>query len=224
MSLAAGTASINPLAEEGLLDRPTAHSPNRSQPHVSQSEHVPQHAPTTIRHYRHEHSSITGAPLDLAWRQLSNVEYLTDGGNSWIHTAVYQQKPVVVKTLKPECQDVVLAINEMEGELAIHARLNHSNICALVGAGTTSKGVRFVVLERLDGGTLTQLLGYDTRIRDRRRRFWRKKTLAFVDILRVARSIAEAMAYCHEEAIPGGIVLHRDLKPDNIGACEERVV
>ena len=64
-----------------------------------------------------EYLSVTGASLDLQWRQLSNVEYLTDGGNSWIHTAVLNGKPVVVKTLKPECQDVALAINEIEGEL-----------------------------------------------------------------------------------------------------------
>ena len=99
----------------------------------------------------------------------------------------------------------------------IHSRLNHSNIVGLVGAGLTSKGVRFVVLERLDGGTLTQMLGYDNRIRDRRRRFWRKKHFSFVDVLRIDRSIAEAMVYCHEHAIPGSVVLHRDLKPDNIG-------
>lgn len=170
-----------------------------------------------IRQQRVELISVTGAALDLQWRQLSNVEYLTDGGNSWIHTAVYQGKPVVVKTLKPECQDVALAINEIEGELSIHSRLNHFNIVALLGAGLTSKGVRFFVLERLDGGTLTQMLGYETRIRDRRRRFWRKKIFSFLDVLRIARSIAEAMAYCHESAIPGCVVLHRDLKPDNIG-------
>mmetsp|Transcript_17293 Transcript_17293/g.47897 ORF Transcript_17293/g.47897 Transcript_17293/m.47897 type:complete len:288 (+) Transcript_17293:48-911(+) len=100
---------------------------------------------------------------------------------------------------------------------AIHARLNHLNVVELIGAGTTSKGVRFVVLERLDGGSLTQLLGYDTRIRDRRRRFWKKKSIAYVDVLRYARSIASAMRYCHEDAVPGSTVLHRDLKPDNIG-------
>lgn len=161
--------------------------------------------------------SVTGARLDLQWRQLTNVEYLTDGGNSWIHTAVYQGKPVVVKTLKPECQDVAVAINEIEGELSIHSRLNHPNIVSLLGAGLTSKGVRFFVLERLDGGTLTQMLGYETRIRDRRRRFWRRKLFSFIDVLRIARSIAEAMTYCHERAIPGNVILHRDLKPDNIG-------
>ena len=92
---------------------------------------------------------------------------------------------------------------------AIHSRLNHPNIVSLIGAGTTSKGIRFVVLERLDGGTLTQMLGYDTRIRDRRRRFWRKKQMSYLDVLQCARSIAEAMAYCHEDAVPGSMVLHR---------------
>lgn len=100
---------------------------------------------------------------------------------------------------------------------AIHSRLNHKNIVNLVGAGLTSKGVRFVVLERLDGGTLSQMLGYDTRIRDRRRRFWKKKQMPYYDVLNCARSVAVAMLYLHEEAIPNSMVLHRDLKPDNIG-------
>lgn len=219
MSLAAGVASVNSLSDDGLLDRiaDTAGA-NHVASNLSQSDHRHSRLNSVgIRHQRVEKFSVTGAQLDLQWRQLHNVEYLTDGGNSWIHTAVFNGRPVVVKTLKPECQDVALAINEIEGELAVHSRLHHSNIVSLRGAGTTSKGVRFVVLERLDGGTLTQRLGYDTRIRDRRRRFWRKKRFSFIDVLRIARSIAEAMTYCHEEAIPGCVVLHRDLKPDNIG-------
>jgi hypothetical protein len=73
----------------------------------------------------------------------------------------------------------------------------------------------------LEGGTLTQMLGYNNRIRDHRRPFWRRKQLSFLDVLIIARSIAEAMKYCHEEVIPGCVMLHRDLKPDNIG---ERIV
>ena len=230
MSLAAGVSSINSLAEDGLSTSSNQQQQqqrleNKQQNQsvsLSRSEHVPRStADIAIRHQRLDQTSVTGAQLDMQWRQLHHVEYLTDGGNSWIHTAVYDGRPIVVKTLKPECQDVVLAINEIEGELAVHSRLNHPNIVELVGAGTTSRGVRFVVLERLDGGTLTQMLGYDTRIRDRRRRFWKKKQFPFLDVLRVARSIALAMAYCHEDAIPGSVVLHRDLKPDNIGAYRQ---
>ena len=161
--------------------------------------------------------SVTGASLDMKWSQLENVEYLTDGGNNWIHTAVVDGKPVVVKTLKPECQDVGLAIKELEGELEIHSKLCHDHIVRLIGAGVTSKGSRFIVLERLDGGILSQVLGYDTRIRDRRRRFWKKKHFSYVEVLTHARSLADSMAYCHSRALPGCMVLHRDLKPDNIG-------
>ena len=227
MSLAAGVASVNTLAEDGL----EAHKKRTGDTHyknaISRSEHIPASDTSVekqvIRHQRLEKVSVTGAPLDLQWRQLTNVEYLTDGGNSWIHTAVYNNKPVVIKTLKPECQDVALAINEIESELMVHARLNHENIVRLMGAGTTSKGVRFFVLERLDGGTLSQRLGYDTRIRDRRKRFWKKKAFSFLDVLHIAKAIAEAMAYCHESAIPASVVMHRDLKPDNIGTNVEIV-
>ena len=117
MSLCAAVASVNSLAEECLVvdvaekgDRVTR---------LSKSEHSGAARPAPIPHQRVEHTSITGARLDLQWRPLHNVEYLTDGGNSWIHTAVFNEKPVVVKTLKPECQDVAMAINEIEGELGM---------------------------------------------------------------------------------------------------------
>lgn len=149
---------------------------------------------------------------------LRNREYLTDGTNNWIHTAVMHKQPVVIKELKPECEDDIRAINEIEEELEIHSKLSHRHICALRGAGVSAKGTRFIVLERLDGGTLGQLFGYRARIRDRRKRFARrKKKMSSMDTLRCALAIAESMDYCHRSAIPGCMVLHRDLKPDNIG-------
>jgi hypothetical protein len=139
ISLGAAVAAVNSLMEDGLLDRPTNLSTSlepggigTSPPHavgipkqLSQSAHIPNHGDmhdsvgmaTSRRHHNKDKLSITGARLDLQWRQLQNVEYLTDGGNSWIHTAVYNGKPVVVKTLKPECQDLAMAINEIESEL-----------------------------------------------------------------------------------------------------------
>ena len=117
MSLSAAVASVNSLAEECLVVDGTEKGDRVTR--LSRSEHSGTARPAPIPHHRVEHTSITGARLDLQWRQLHNVEYLTDGGNSWIHTAVFNEKPVVVKTLKPECQDVALAINEIEGELGM---------------------------------------------------------------------------------------------------------
>mmetsp|Transcript_16408 Transcript_16408/g.35467 ORF Transcript_16408/g.35467 Transcript_16408/m.35467 type:complete len:803 (-) Transcript_16408:228-2636(-) len=237
MSLAVAAAAVNSLAEEVMVDevlpklrfdasvgehdaRYSAAATKLSKSaHVGDQNHIPQtHQSVSVsRDGPHRIYSVTGAQLNLQWDSLRNVEYLTDGGNNWIHTAVLHGKSVVVKTLKPECQDVALAINEIEGELEIHSRLDHSNIVKLIGAGYTPRGVRFVVLERLDGGTLAQLLGYDNRIRDRRRRFWSKKKISYMDVLKCARSLADALAYCHGRAIPNVMVLHRDLKPDNVG-------
>uniref|UniRef100_A0A7S2LY51 Protein kinase domain-containing protein n=1 Tax=Skeletonema marinoi TaxID=267567 RepID=A0A7S2LY51_9STRA len=204
---AAARSKLSKSCSPSPQQHPMMHLPNRS---LAFQGSDPRATPQRL-------ISVTGAQLNLQWESLRNVEYLTDGGNNWIHTAVLQGKSVVVKTLKPECQDVALAINEIEGELEIHSRLDHPNIVKLIGAGFTPRGVRFVVLERLDGGTLTQLLGYDTRIRDRRRRFWAKKKISYMDVLKCARSLAEALAYCHGRAIPNAMVLHRDLKPDNVG-------
>lgn len=209
MSLSAAVASVNPLSQELYLKN---RSYNNVIPSFSQSQTHGIQAKVVKRR-----KSITGAELNLKWNVLKSVEYLTDGGNSWIHTAIFNGKPCVVKTLKPECQDVAVAINEIEDELSIHAKLNHPNIVSLFGAGLTSKGVRFVVLERLDGGTLSQMLGYDTRIRDRRRRFWKRRSRSYTESLTHGRNIAVALSYLHEKAFPGSICLHRDLKPDNIG-------
>jgi len=142
MSLSAAVTSVNALAMEGLIDRPDREADagrlnqNASDqtsdgayknPHAlskstdgrrSKSDiHAQRPSSSVISYRRPGKTSVTGAPLDLQWRQLLNVEYLTDGGNSWIHTAIFDGKPVVVKTLRPECQDVAIAINEIESEV-----------------------------------------------------------------------------------------------------------
>ncbi len=135
MSLSAAVTSVNALSTDGLIDRlPNLDGePNRNTRSLSSSASggpfsaaaanglsrtsYNTQRPSSISYRRPEKTSVTGARLDLQWRQLMNVEYLTDGGNSWIHTAVFDGKPVVVKTLRPECQDTAVAINEIESEV-----------------------------------------------------------------------------------------------------------
>jgi len=191
---------------------------------MSQSEHndprliLPHHAAPPIPDTAPLEAPPPKLNFNIDYETLLNREYLTDGTNNWIHTAVMNKLPVVVKELKPECEDDVRATNEIEEELAIHSKLRHPHICAVHGAGITKKGSRFIVLERLDGGMLAQVFGYRARIRDRRKRFARrKKKMSSMDALNCALAIAEALDFCHGRAIPGCMVIHRDLKPDNIG-------
>lgn len=166
-----------------------------------------------------------GTNLNLKWSDIKNVEYLTDGGHNWIHTGLLNNRPVCIKQLKPEQQDRIGAMDEIENELRIQSSLDHRNIVSFIGAGYDKKGARFIVLERLDGGTLAQMLGYDIRIRDRRRRFFRKNpTLPYITVLKYGQQIAAAMDYLHRNAIEDGMLLHRDLKPDNIGFSLDRTV
>jgi hypothetical protein len=71
----------------------------------------------TVEAPSHPMGLAIGPNLQLEWTSLKNVEYLTEGGNSLIQTAVLNGNPVVVKTLKPKCQDLPFAVNEIEDEL-----------------------------------------------------------------------------------------------------------
>lgn len=84
-------------------------------------------------------------------------------------------------------------------------------------------GVRFLIFEMLDGGTLATRLGFDS-IQSNKHRFWKKKRLTHHEALGYARSLATAMQYLHETAVENGMVLHRDLKPDNIAFTRDGTV
>lgn len=101
----------------------------------------------------------------------------------------------------------------------ILSRLDHANIVRLVGAGVmNNSGDRFLIFEKLNGGTLSHKLGF----LDRHPR--KKKRIPYHEVLKHARSLALALRYLHEKAIPNGMVLHRDLKPANIAFSEDGTV
>ncbi len=84
-------------------------------------------------------------------------------------------------------------------EAEVLASLNHPNIAALYGVDE-SEGVRALVMELVEGPTLTGPLPLD-------------------EALPIARQIAEALEYAHEKGI-----VHRDLKPANVKVTPEGVV
>ena len=163
-------------------------------------------------------SLCTTKIVSIDWNQLHDVEYFTQGGSSNIHTAFYNGKNVIVKTINPEIDNEDAYANDIENELNLLSRLNHPNIIKIYGGGY-KKGKRFLVMERLDD----ILFEKQKQQQLPTNKFWKQKKdsslslSSLVDSLKHARAIADAVHYCHDLAIPGCMILHRDLKPENIG-------
>ncbi|CAM9415839.1 unnamed protein product [Discosporangium mesarthrocarpum] len=157
-----------------------------------------------------------GPPIneDVRWDELTNVEFMVNGSRCTIYTAFYGNIPVVVKLVRIDAVDKDLIKQELELEMRILMRLNHPNIVRIFGGGSHPE--RFILIERLDGGTLAQRCGNALAVRDRRRRFRHKQPFTYEELLKRGMQLAEGLQYMHNDAIPGKIVVHRDLKPDNI--------
>ena len=99
-----------------------------------------------------------------------------------------------------------------EREARMLAALNHPNICAIYGL-EEADGLRFLILELVDGETLGQKLA--------RLRVLNPQAsgLPIDEALTLARQIAEALEVAHEKGI-----IHRDLKPANITITPDGVV
>ena len=87
-------------------------------------------------------------------------------------------------------------------ERQILAGLNHPLIARLLDGGVTSEGEPFLVMEYVDGVPI--------------HRFCTDKRLSVSERLVLFKSVCEAVQFAHQN-----LVVHRDLKPDNILVMED---
>ena len=120
------------------------------------------------------------------------------------------QRDVAVKFLPHAFTSDPERLSRFEGEARMLAALNHPNIGAIYGF-EEADGLRFLVLELVDGQTLADKLADVSRQRAGR-------GLPIRDALSIARQIAVALDVAHEKGI-----IHRDLKPANIKITPEGV-
>ncbi|MCO5165468.1 MAG: tetratricopeptide repeat protein [Planctomycetes bacterium] len=122
-------------------------------------------------------------------------------------------REAALKVIQPDLVDPT-AIRRFEREAEVMARLEHPAIPPLYEAGTDARGQRYLLMRRVPGEPLSQVL-------QRLHRPGGALAARLPDLLDALARVADAVAYAHGEGI-----VHRDLKPQNVvlGRWGEAVV
>jgi serine/threonine protein kinase len=161
---------------------------------------------------------VSSVPTDLLWSTFHGIEHRIDSSSCHIYTAFWGDRQVILKLIKADRISSPVAVAEFETEASVLCRLRHPHIVRFLGSGYQPR--RFLVLELLDGGSLSHALGVRV---DKDQRSWRKY-FSFLDALRLARAMADGLDYLHSHWHESISIFHRDLKPDNIGfTCDGNI-
>lgn len=108
-----------------------------------------------------------------------------------------------IKVLRPELVESSTAILRFQREAQLMARISHPNIVAIHTIGEIVPGVPYIVMEWIDGQTLSD-------------EYRRRGSFSPEEVLGVLEPLCSALAAAHAEG-----VVHRDLKPSNIMVIPE---
>ena len=143
---------------------------------------------------------MTNAPTDLVGQRLGPYtleRLLGQGGFAWAFVGREADgTPVAIKVLKPRYAGDPQFESRFRNESETAAKLEHPNIIRIRSVTKTGEHVYFTMDLCADS------LGA---------RIAREGPLPETDIMRLARDIAAALAFAHNQG-----VIHRDLKPDNV--------
>jgi Tol biopolymer transport system component len=186
---------------ESLLNEPTSAEGFLAKPAVAMSPHLLSDLP----------------PAAMAGRLLGGYRLqalIGAGGMGEVYRARDQrlERDVAIKILPHAFTSDPDRLARFEREARMLASLNHPNICGIYGI-EESDGIRFLILELVEGETLAARLATAPRLRSG------DAGLSPPVALTSARQIAEALEAAHERGI-----IHRDLKPANVKITPDGVV
>eukprot|EP01041_Mallomonas_annulata_P002153 gene2153-4191_t len=159
------------------------------------------------------------AVTNVPWTTFTNVEHRIDSSSCHIYTANWGERLVILKLIKADRVGSPVAVAEFETEASVLSRVKHPHIVKFLGSGYEPR--RFLVLELLDGGSLSHALG--VRVDKHNQRSWRRN-FTYEETLAVSRAMASALHYLHDLWQPSISIIHRDLKPDNIGFTSDGMI
>jgi serine/threonine protein kinase/Tfp pilus assembly protein PilF len=139
--------------------------------------------------------SLVGRTI-LSYKML---EKLGEGGMGAVYLAYDERldREVALKFISSDYIDGDLLKRRLFREAQAAAKLDHPNICPIYGI-EEADGVSFIVMPRISGETLAQLI--------RNGHYFSRHAL-----LSIVKQIAEAIAAAHARGI-----IHRDIKPGNV--------
>jgi serine/threonine-protein kinase len=122
------------------------------------------------------------------------------GGMGAVYEATHTLigKRVAVKVLLEKYARREAIIQRLEQEARLASSCQNEHIIDITDFGTTEDGRRFVVMEYLEGESLSECLARETRLSEQR-------------ILRIVSQAASALVAAHAKGI-----VHRDIKPENL--------
>jgi len=125
--------------------------------------------------------------------------HIARGGMAQVYLARDRSldRPVAVKELVPEFATDPSFVERFRREAQSAAKLTHPNIVAVYDWGTQD-GTYFIVMEYVDGPSLSQVIRADGALHPRR-------------AAEIASEVAAALGFAHSQG-----VVHRDIKPGNV--------
>lgn len=142
-------------------------------------------------------------PASLIGQSVGCFEFLSlrnTGSKSFIFEAKHASMDhhVAIKILRPELTEIKGSLERFRQEAKIASTLTHPNSITLFEVGSTESGQPFLVLELLDGKTLSQ------QIKD-------SGALNLESFRSVFKQLSDVLACAHKRGF-----VHRDLKPDHV--------
>ncbi|MFK7990524.1 MAG: serine/threonine-protein kinase [Sandaracinaceae bacterium] len=136
------------------------------------------------------------------------VEPLGQGGMGSVYLAerLPDELEVAVKIVRPEHTGKPTVQERFLREVRHTQSISSPHVVKIFDQGMSDDGRAFMVMERLEGESLTE-------------RMRRPPSLRVIEALHIARDVGRALHAAH-----GAGVIHRDLKPDNIFLCNDGTV
>jgi len=123
-------------------------------------------------------------------------------GSVWEAKNVALEVAVAIKLIRTEIERSDMNERLLQEARAV-ARLGHPAIVRVFDVGQTERGEPFIVMELLEGQSLSELLRNEHR-------------LSSIEAVRMLLPIADALSAAHAKGI-----IHRDIKPDNVFLARE---